>query len=65
MERLLDTVERIGNRVPHPASIFAILMASVIVLSHLLHRLGVAVTCQRINPETDELETLHAEAGAF
>jgi aminobenzoyl-glutamate transport protein len=62
MQRLLDTVERMGNRVPHPVIIFVILMAIVILLSHLLHLLGAAVTYQRINPETDELETLYAEA---
>ena len=62
MQRLLDAVERVGNRVPHPVIIFVILMLIVIVLSHLLHLFGVAVTYQRINPETYELETLTAEA---
>jgi len=62
MQRLLDTVERVGNRVPHPVIIFVILMLIVIVLSHLFYLFGVGVTYQRINPETDQLETLTAEA---
>ena len=36
----LDAIERIGNKVPHPAVIFLILLAVVIVLSHVLHLLG-------------------------
>jgi aminobenzoyl-glutamate transport protein len=62
MQRLLDAIEVAGNRVPHPIIIFVGLMAIVIVLSHLLEMLGVAVTYQRINPQTYELETLTAEA---
>jgi aminobenzoyl-glutamate transport protein len=31
MERLLDGVERVGNRVPHPAVIFLILIGLVMV----------------------------------
>ncbi len=62
MQRLLDAVERVGNRVPHPVIIFVILMLIVIGLSHLLYLFGVAVTYQRIDPETYELETLTAEA---
>ena len=61
MQRLLDTVERVGNRVPHPVIIFVILMLIVIVLSQLFYLFGVGITYQRINPETDELETLSAE----
>jgi aminobenzoyl-glutamate transport protein len=56
MKKLLDVVEKVGNKVPHPAIIFLVLMALVVVLSHVLHLAGVSVTQQVINPETDELE---------
>lgn len=42
--RALDALERIGNRLPHPASLFVILAAVVVLLSALLSSLGVSVT---------------------
>jgi len=56
MQRFLDGVEKVGNMVPHPVVIFLILMALVIVLSALLGLAGTAVTYERINPETHEIE---------
>lgn len=56
MERLLDTVERVGNKVPHPAVIFVALIGIVIVLSHVFYLLGASVTYESINPETHALE---------
>ncbi|QSQ26679.1 AbgT family transporter [Pyxidicoccus parkwayensis] len=56
MERLLDGVERVGNKVPHPAVIFVALIAIVIVLSHVFYLLGASVTYESINPETHALE---------
>jgi len=50
MQRLLDAVERIGNRVPHPVMIFVYLIAVVIVLSAALAALGAHVTYQAYNP---------------
>ena len=35
-QRLLDAIERLGNKVPHPAIIFLALCAIVIVLSAVL-----------------------------
>src|ERR1044072_4889968 len=45
-QRMLDGVERLGNKVPHPAIMFFYLILFVIVLSHLLFVLGVSVTEQ-------------------
>src|SRR5690606_22398869 len=56
MQRVLDVVERVGNRVPHPAVIFVALILFVILLSHALYLAGVSVTYEAINPETHELE---------
>jgi aminobenzoyl-glutamate transport protein len=52
---LLDAIERIGNKVPHPAVIFLILLGAVVLLSHLLHLLGTSVTYQTFDLETDLL----------
>jgi aminobenzoyl-glutamate transport protein len=41
--RALDAVERVGNRLPHPASLFVILGGVVVIVSWLLATLGVSV----------------------
>lgn len=50
-QRLLDGIERAGNRVPHPAVIFLALIGLVIVLSAVLAWVGVSVTYQVEAPE--------------
>jgi aminobenzoyl-glutamate transport protein len=57
MQKILDAVERIGNSVPHPVVIFLILIAAVMVLSHILYLFGASVSYQVINPDTDKVET--------
>jgi len=44
MDKLLVTVERVGNKVPHPVLMFSYLIVGVIVLSAILSLLGVSVT---------------------
>ncbi|MCB0022019.1 MAG: AbgT family transporter [Caldilinea sp.] len=55
MDRLLDTVERVGNKVPHPVLMFSYLIIGVIVLSALLSLLGVSVTEQIAVPAPQEV----------
>jgi aminobenzoyl-glutamate transport protein len=43
MQRFLDVIERVGNKVPHPSVIFLTLIAGIGVLSHLFFLLGKAV----------------------
>jgi len=50
MQKVLDVVERVGNKVPHPAIIFLLLLAMVVVLSHVLHMTGTTVTYEVIVP---------------
>src|SRR6185503_5622995 len=57
MERMLETIERVGNKVPHPVVIFVLLIGLVIVISHIFYRMGVSVTYDALNPDTDALET--------
>ncbi len=44
MQRILDAVERAGNRVPHPVMIFVYLILGVVVLSAILQMLGASVS---------------------
>jgi aminobenzoyl-glutamate transport protein len=55
-QKLLDLVERVGNKVPHPAVLFFGLIVIVVVLSAILHRAGISVSYQRINPATHKAE---------
>ncbi len=60
LQRLLDVVERVGNKVPHPAVIFFVLSGLVILLSHVLYLLGTSVSYEVVNPKTHQVE--HATA---
>lgn len=51
MQKLLDVVEKVGNKVPHPVVIFLVLIALVMVLSHLLYMMGTSVSAEAITPE--------------
>jgi aminobenzoyl-glutamate transport protein len=62
MEKLLDTVERVGNQVPHPVVIFVALIALVVLLSHLFYLTGARVTYEAINPDTHAVEQVTTEA---
>jgi len=48
LQRLLDGIEVVGNKVPHPAVIFLLMSAIVIVLSQIFHMLGTSVGYQVI-----------------
>lgn len=56
MARVLDAVERVGNKVPHPVIIFVALIALIAVLSHIFYLMGISVTFDAINPETHAVE---------
>ena len=57
LDGFLDTIERVGNAVPHPAIIFLWLIAGVIVLSAVLSLLGVQITYEFADPVSGEIET--------
>jgi aminobenzoyl-glutamate transport protein len=61
-QRFLDLIERMGNKVPHPAVLFFALIALTVLLSHLLHVAGVSVDHQRIDPETHLTESVTTSA---
>lgn len=55
-ERMLDGIEKVGNKVPHPVLMFLYLIAFVIVLSHVLHLFGVSVTEEIAVPVSPPVE---------
>jgi aminobenzoyl-glutamate transport protein len=44
VQRVLDLIERVGNKVPHPAILFLALCGAVIVLSQILAWAGVSAS---------------------
>ena len=44
VQRGLDFIERVGNKLPHPVFIFIILALITIVVSEIIYRLGVTVS---------------------
>ncbi|MEU4393762.1 AbgT family transporter [Kribbella sp. NPDC023855] len=55
MQRVLDGIERVGNKVPHPALIFLGLIVLVIVTSQILSWAGTSVTTEVAEPATVEV----------
>jgi aminobenzoyl-glutamate transport protein len=62
LQKLLDGVEAVGNKVPHPVVIFVILIGLVIVLSQILYWLGTTVSYEVIDPVTHKV--VHATTAA-
>jgi len=50
LERLLDGVERAGNKMPHPAILFLWLCVGVIVISQVMYWFGVKATFEVVKP---------------
>lgn len=55
---ILGTVEKIGNVLPHPTTLFVILCAIIMVVSHIAYKLGVSVTYEGIDVASGELKEL-------
>ncbi len=58
MQRVLDVVERVGNKVPHPAILFLALCIGVIVLSQLLAWADVGATYEVVKPDPQSVEVV-------
>ena len=56
-QHFLNGIEKIGNGLPHPITLFAILALAVILLSSVCAYFGVSATGETVNPSTMELET--------
>ena len=60
-QRLLDGIETVGNKVPHPVLMFLYLIIGVIILSHILWWAGVSVTEQIAVPVDVPAERVYYE----
>ncbi|MBN2600963.1 MAG: AbgT family transporter, partial [Candidatus Marinimicrobia bacterium] len=38
--RMLDVIEKIGNKLPHPATLFAIFALLTLIFSYIIERMG-------------------------
>lgn len=47
---MLDFIERVGNKVPHPAVLFLLLCLAMIVLSQVFYMLGASATYEVVKP---------------
>jgi aminobenzoyl-glutamate transport protein len=56
IQKILDVVEKVGNKVPHPAVIFLILIAIVLVLSVILGAMGTSVSYDVLVPAPAKVE---------
>ena len=50
LERMLDGIERLGNKMPDPAILFLILCGVVIVLSQVLYWFDIKATYEVVKP---------------
>jgi len=48
--RILDRIEILGNKLPHPATLFAIFALAVVIISEIVHRAGITA----VHPGTGE-----------
>jgi aminobenzoyl-glutamate transport protein len=55
-QRLLDGIENVGNKVPHPVLMFLYLIIFVVLLSHILYLANVSVTEQIAVPLPPDVE---------
>ncbi|MCG4735102.1 AbgT family transporter, partial [Casaltella massiliensis] len=46
----------IGNKLPHPVTLFAILCVAIAIISAIAASMGLSVTAELINRETMEVE---------
>jgi aminobenzoyl-glutamate transport protein len=64
LQRMLNGIEKAGDKVPHPAIIFLLLIGLVIVLSQILFWVGLSVTYEVAKPPAVPVE-LGYEGGTY
>ena len=57
---VLGAIERIGNKLPHPGTIFVILCSIIIVVSAIMAKMGVSVTYTGLDRSTMEIKEMTA-----
>ena len=61
-QKFLDWVERVGNKLPHPAAIFIILCLIIIVVSHICAKMGVQAEFTMVDKKTMETKLTTVKA---
>ncbi|SDK33469.1 AbgT family transporter [Lacicoccus qingdaonensis] len=61
-KNILNNIESIGNKLPHPVTIFLLFTLAVIVISHILYLLDVSVSFTGVNSETGNREEMDVSA---
>lgn len=56
MIRFLDGIEYVGNKLPHPVTLFAILCLSIMIISAIAEAMGLSVTGNLIDRSTMEVK---------
>ncbi|MBF8982434.1 AbgT family transporter [Lutibacter sp. B2] len=54
--KFLDMVEVVGNRMPHPATIFVLLSIAIVIISHIVAKAGVSIPYTMIDRYTHEVK---------
>jgi len=65
LDRMLDWIEKAGNKVPHPAIIFVGLIVFIVVLSQILDWMNVSVTYEVANNEPTAVEELNLTGSQY
>jgi aminobenzoyl-glutamate transport protein len=54
--KFLNWVEKVGNKLPHPVSLFVILSVAVIIISHICAAFGVTATYEQVVKDGDAIK---------
>lgn len=60
IKKFLNAIEYVGNKLPHPATIFVILSLVVIVVSEITYRLGISIEYLGFKDGVQTMLTVHA-----
>lgn len=56
VQRMLNFIERVGNKVPHPAILFLALIFGLIIIAQILAWIGISTTYEVVAPPPVEVE---------
>jgi len=61
-QKALDFIEVVGNKLPNPVILFAIMSLGIVILSHIFYLMGTSVTYYGINMATMQVEEITVSA---
>lgn len=60
--KFLDMIEMVGNKLPHPVTIFVLFSIAVIIISDIAARAGLSIEFNKVNNTTKEIELTTVQA---